>query len=114
VPQGQDGGQAMKESVMMPPPAKGLVAVPFAFADLSEDMTLTIDSHSSSPAFSAEAKALTFDLFKIGAMSAEDVIERSDVSDPEDLMAGVVRRGIAKQEAAKEAEVIKMASHAKK
>ena len=86
----------------------------FAFADLSEDAVLTIDSHSSSPAFSAEAKALTFDLFKIGAMSAEEVIERSDVSDPEELQAGVTRRAIAKQEAEKEAQALKLASHAKK
>ena len=113
-PEKEAGLEGVAPDPLTPAPAPGLVAVPFRFGDLPDNTTLTVDSHSSSPAFSAEAKALTFDLFKIGAMSAEDVIERSDVSDPEDLMAGVTRRGIAKQEAAKEAEIIKMASHGKK
>lgn len=81
------------------PPAKGMVPIPFSLADLDDDVTLTVDSHSSSPAFMAEAKALAFDLYKIGAMSAEDVIERSDVSDPENLISGVQRRAVAKAEA---------------
>jgi len=114
VPEDAAGGQAMEPSELIPPPAKGFVAVPFAFSDLSDDATLTIDSHSSSPAFSEEAKSLMFNLFKIGAMSAEDVVERSEVTDPEELIAGITRRAIAKQEAAKEAEVIKLASKGKK
>ncbi len=69
----------------------------FSLADLDDDVTLTIDSHSSSPAFSAEARSLTFDLFKIGAMGAEEVLERSDVSDPEELTAGVQRRAILRR-----------------
>jgi hypothetical protein len=114
VPKDAAGGQAMEPSELIPPPAKDFVAVPFAFSDLSEDSTLTIDSHSSSPAFSEEAKSLLFNLFKIGAMSAEDVVERSEVTDPQELMASITRRAIAKQDAAKEADIIKLASHQKK
>jgi hypothetical protein len=113
VPKGEDGGQGMEPNELLPPPAKGLIAVPFAFSDLDEDQILTIDSHSSSPAFAADAKALAFDLLKIGAMSPEDVLERVDVSDPEELMAGVQRRGIAKAEAEQKAEVIKLMGHGK-
>jgi hypothetical protein len=111
VPKGQDGMQGVDASPMDPPPAKDFMKVMFQFADLDEDSSLTIDAHSSSPAFSAEAKALVFDLFKIGALSKADVLERSDVTDPEELMAGVTRREIAAAEAAKEAEAIKMMAH---
>jgi hypothetical protein len=96
---------------LLTPPAPGMVPVWFSFADLDDDSSLTIDSHSSSPAFSQEARALTFDLFKIGAMSAEEVVERSDVSDPEELTAGIQRRAIAKEAAMKEQERLKLLSH---
>jgi len=107
VPQDQAGEQAAKPDPFMPPPTPGQVAIWFQFSDLDEDCALTIDSHSSSPAFAAEAKALTFDLFKIGAMSAEDVLERSEVTDPQELMAGVERRALAKQQQEHEALLVK-------
>ena len=88
VPKDIAGPQGLPPNELIPPPAKNLVAVPFAWTDLDEDAAVTIDSHSSSPAFSAEAKALAFDLLKVGAMSPEEVVERSDVSDPEELVAG--------------------------
>lgn len=96
------------------PPAEGLVPVRFAFADLEEDVTLSIDSHSSSPAFSKEAMTLAFDLLKIGAMGPEDVVEHVDVSDPAELTAGIVRREIAKAKAVREQEALKLIAHAPK
>ncbi len=94
------------------PPAKGLVPVLFTAADLPDDVTLTIDAHSSSPAFAQDAKALIFDGLKTGMLSPTDAIERLDFgSDTDELIMGVTRREIAKAEAAKEAEQVKLASH---
>ena len=67
-----------------------------------------------SPAFAAEAKGIIFDLFKIGAMSADEVVERVDVSGVDELQMSIKRREIAKAEAMKEQELAKIASHAKK
>lgn len=95
-------------------PAEGLAPVKFTLADLPDDVSLTVDSHSSSPAFSQDAKAQMFDLLKIGAMSPEDILDRSDVTDPDDLIAGTVRREIAKakQAAAQaQADAAKHANH---
>lgn len=78
------------------PPAPGLVPVRFKYGDLSEDMSVTVDSHSASPAFQEEAKALMFDLFKIGAASPEDVVEHTDAPNPEQLVAGIERRSAEK------------------
>ena len=89
-------GVSPKDDPFMIPPAEGLIPVPFRYGDLDEEMTLTVDSHSSSPAFVAEARSLTFDLFKIGAMSAEEVVERTDVSNPADIIAGIERRAAEK------------------
>ena len=83
------------------PPAPGFVPVLFTLADLPDDVSLTVDSHSSSPAFSQDAKALAFDLFKVGAMSATDLVEHVDAPDPDELYAGIARREAAKAEAAK-------------
>jgi hypothetical protein len=117
VPEPEAGAQAVTppdEALLLTPPAKGLVPVYFSYDDLPDDVTLTVDEHSSSPAFSAEAKQLVFDMLKTGMMSPIDAIEHLDVTDPEMLQAGVMRRQIAQAEAQKEAEATKIASHSKK
>lgn len=101
------GVEAREMSPLEVPPAKGLVPVPFAFADLPEEASLTIDSHSASPAFAEEAKQLDFNLVKIGAMSPSQLVERVDVTDPDTLEMDIVRRGIAQAEAAEKAEAVK-------
>ena len=91
-------GQAAREDPLLRPPSKGLVPVFFSFDDLDDDVSVTVDSHSASPAFQSEARALVFDLFKIGAMTAVDVVEHVDVSDPEGIVAGIERREAQKAE----------------
>jgi hypothetical protein len=81
------------------PPAKGFAPVVFQMGDLPDNVTLTVDAHSSSPAFSMEAKELVFALHKIGAMSASDVVEHVDAPDPDKLLAGITRREVAQAEA---------------
>lgn len=92
VPEQFAGPEKAAPNPLIVPPAPGLAQVIFRFADLDEDMTLTVDSHSSSPAFAMEARALVFDLFKIGAMTADEVVEHVDAPDPEGAIAGVQRR----------------------
>jgi hypothetical protein len=114
VPKDQAGIEATPvENPALIPPFDGAVPVYFSFADLDEDSTLSVDSHSSSPAFAAEAKALAFDLFKIGAMSAEDIVEHTDAPDPEQLSAGIKRREIAKAKAHEQEQQIKLISGGK-
>jgi hypothetical protein len=96
------------------PPAPGMVPINFMYGDLDEDMTLTVDAHSSSPAFAAEARALLFDLFKIQAIGQEDVLVRSEVDDPEDLIAGLNRRRAAQAEAAQQEQQLKLISGGKR
>jgi hypothetical protein len=103
-----------KPDPLIVPPAPGFVALPFQFSDLDDDAVVTIDSHSSSPAFSAEAKQLVFDLLKIGAMAAEDVVQKVDIDDPEGLVAGIQRRAIARQKMEQEALALKAQTHSKK
>ncbi len=98
---------AIKDPLIVPP-FKGAVAIRFAFADLPNDVTLTIDSHSSSPAFSQDATKLAFDLLKVGAFDAEDLIDHTDSPDPEQLIPGVQRRGIARAEAEEKAAAMKV------
>lgn len=99
-----------EEAALLIPPAEGLVPVAFTFADLPDDVTLTVDEHSSSPAFSAEAKALVFDLLKSGMMSPIEAVEHLDVTDPESVQAGIMRRDIAKAKAEQQAEAVKLAA----
>jgi hypothetical protein len=96
VPEAAAGGEKASANPLITPPAPGLVPIYFHFADLDDGVTLMVDSHSSSPAFAAEAKALLYDLLKIGAISAEDVLERSDIGGVENLVAGLERREAAK------------------
>jgi hypothetical protein len=99
---------------LLVPPSPGLIGVFFTYADLDEDMIVQVDSHSSSPAFASDARALVFDLLKIGAMSPEDVVQHVDVDDPENLIAGIERRALAAQKAQQEALQLKALTHAKK
>jgi len=81
-----------KNNVLRMPPVPGQVPVDFAYADLPENVRVTVDSHSSSPAFAMEARALAFDLLKVGAMDAEQLVEHVDAPNPEELVAGIERR----------------------
>ena len=98
----------------MKPPAPGQVPVFFQFSDLPDDLTLTVDAHSSSPAFSTEAKQLAFDLLKVGAMDAATLVEHVDAPDPDELQAGIARRDAAKAAQAQQENTIRLATHSKK
>lgn len=94
------------------PPAKGLVPVLFRFGDLPDELTLRVDAHSSSPAFSQEHKSLVFDELKTGMLSPAEAVDQLDVTDPDAQTMGITRREIAKAEAAEKAEQFKLLAHA--
>jgi hypothetical protein len=107
----EDSSSQGEESVLLPP-AKGTVPVTFTFADLPDNVHLTVDSHSSSPAFSMESKELAFNLLKIGAMTPSQLIDHVDAPDPDELRASIMRRDIAKAEAAAQEMALKQQTHA--
>ena len=47
-------------------------------------------------------------------MGGEDAIERLDVSNPDEIIAGIERREIAKAKAVKEQEMLKLVSGSRK
>jgi len=57
------------------PPVPGLVPVEFTFYDLPDNCKVSVDSHSSSPAFTQENKTLIFDGLKTGLIDQEYAIE---------------------------------------
>ena len=115
VPEKQAGAEkSVIDNPLLLPPAPGLVPVQFAFADLDDEVTLSVDSHSSSPAFSQEANQQNLTLVKLGAMSPEDYVEHSDSPDPEELTAGIQRRAHAQAEQQAKVLAIKAQTHAKK
>lgn len=94
-------------------PVKGDVAVRFSFADLSEDVVLSVDSHSSSPAFSEESKSLLFNLVKAGAAGPGDLLDHTDAPDPEELAAGLRRRQAAVAESKAQEAQLKLVGKSK-
>lgn len=112
VPEGAAGMEAVtpkEEIAALSPPAPGLAPVFFTLADLPEEVTLKVDSHSSSPAFSHEARALSVELVKMGAMSPAEFVEHTDTPDEEELIAGIQRREIAKAKAVEQEQMLKFA-----
>ena len=114
VPEAEAGAQnvsAPDEALLLTPPAKGLVPVYFSYEDLPDDVTLTVDEHSSSPAFSSEAKGLIFDMLKTGMLSPIEAVEHLDITDPEGVQANIQRREIAQAEAKQQEQASKLALH---
>ena len=108
VPAAAAGAEGAKPDPLLPAPAEGLVSVQFRFGDLPEEATLQVDSHSASPAFESENKTLHFDLLKVGAEDASELVEHVDVQNPEELQAGIMRREAAQAKAKQEEERMKL------
>jgi len=74
------------------PPVPGTVPIEFTFYDLPSDCKVSVDSHSSSPAFSHETKRDMFDLFKIGAVDAEQVIQHIHPPGMDSIIEALMRK----------------------
>jgi hypothetical protein len=79
-------------------PVKGMQPIPFLLAQLSDDLSVRVDSHSSSPAFAHETQQLMFALAKIGAASPEEVVARVHPPNEQGIIAGIERRNIQQAE----------------
>lgn len=77
-------------------PAAGMRQFPFKFWHLPENVKVTVQSHSSSPIFLAEYRALIFDLVKIGAMTPAEAVEAINAPDGEDLVESIEEREVQK------------------
>jgi hypothetical protein len=84
------------------PPVKGMKPVSFQFRHLSNRAKVAVDGHSSSPAFSEEARKLAFGLAKAGAMSPTRLIEATHPPQEDALVEDQERKDIAQAELVKE------------
>lgn len=80
------------------PPVKGMKPVTFQFRHLSQRARVGVDGHSSSPAFSEEARRLAFSLNKIGGASPQRVIEMVHPPNEDALIEDAERREISQAE----------------
>jgi hypothetical protein len=75
-----------------------LIPVGFTFYDLPDNSKVSVDSHSSSPAFAHEQKQDLFDLVKIGGIDAEQVIEHIGVPGADSMIEALQRKRVADAE----------------
>lgn len=74
----------------------------FALAQLPDDYRVTVDSHSSSPAFQDDARELAFALARVGAAGPEEVIQLVHPPMEDVLIASIRRREAAQAQMIKE------------
>ena len=84
------------------PPAPGMKPLPFTWNDIPENAKIVVDSHSSSPIFGTEARALLFDLAKAGAVSPEELVEHTNPTGEEEILADLRRKAIAQAQMLKD------------
>lgn len=75
-----------------PPPVEGMLPIEFQWWHIPKSARVRVDSHSSSPAFSHEARGLLFDLAKVGAVTPADLIEHLQPTGAESLINAFERR----------------------
>jgi hypothetical protein len=79
------------------PPAPGMKPLFFKWDDIPDDVKVSVDSHSSSPAFSYEHRESIFRLVGIGAMTPEQAVEHLHPAGEEDIVADTERREIMRE-----------------
>lgn len=86
---------ALPEIPFLEPPVEGAKQVVFQFAQLPENCKVSVDSHSSSPAFSQAERALAFALRKSGAINDERLIEAAHPANEGELIEDAERKEAA-------------------
>lgn len=79
------------DNTLEEPPIPGSKPVEFLFHQLPE-CKVSVDSHSSSPAFSEEGRQLAFSLAKAGAVSPEQLVELTHPPHESSIIADIERR----------------------
>jgi hypothetical protein len=77
------------------PPAPGMKQVPFRWAHIPQKAKIRVATHSSSPIFGMEGRALLFDLAKLHAVDAEDLVEQTHPPGEEEILDSLERKKIA-------------------
>jgi len=67
-------GEIPPVDYMQEAPIPGTVPIEFKFYNLPENCKISVDSHSSSPAFAQENRTLLFDLMKLQAIDQEQLL----------------------------------------
>lgn len=88
-------GEIPPENILEQPPIQGMVPIEFTFYDLPDSSKVTVDSHSSSPAFAHEMKQDLFDLIKIGAIDGKQVLEHIGVPGADAMIEELERKQAA-------------------
>ena len=83
------------ENPFLEPPADGMIQIAFQLTHLSEQAKVSVDAHSSSPAFSQAESAKAFALRKVGAISDERLIEATHPANESALIEDAERKEIA-------------------
>lgn len=84
------------DAILYEPPAPGHVALPFLMHQLSDRYKVKVDSHSSSPAFSHDARELAVLLLKAGALGPEGLVRQLAPDNSEEIIADLETREAAK------------------
>lgn len=85
-------GEIPPENWLEQPPVPGTVPIEFTYYDLPDNCKVTVDSHSSSPAFAHETKQDLFDLVKIGAIDGEQVLEHLHPPGADEMIENLQRK----------------------
>jgi hypothetical protein len=80
------------DPLLYEPPAPGLHGMEFQMYQITDSARVRIDGHSSSPAFSREARQLAFDAAKLGVLSPEGLAERIHLPDTEGVVSDLERK----------------------
>lgn len=86
------------EDTMEQPPAPGMLPLEFTFHDLSDHCAVRVDSHSGSPVFMQETRALLFDLFKVGLMKGEELVSHLHPPGEDAIIEDIKKAEIQKAE----------------
>lgn len=90
------------DSDLQLPPVEGMKPVPFIMNQLPKNCKVTVSSHSSSPSLSRDTRALLFELFKLGAVSPEYLVENTNPPSVETVLEDLRRKQIAEAQFAEQ------------
>lgn len=95
-------GQVPPVNESLQPPVPDMISIQFTFYDLSDNCRVSVDSHSSSPAFSQENETRIYDSLKLGLVSPEYAIEHLNLPDSDSAIEALQKRKYEEAKFAKE------------
>jgi hypothetical protein len=100
------------DPMLYEPPAPGLFGIEFFFHHVGDNQKVSVDEHSSSPIFSADARQLLFTLAKLQAIGPKDLLEATHPPREEELVENFEEREAEKAAFLKQhPDLLKTAAH---